>query len=253
MNQKITEELYKTKVNEVIVPCAKCSGRTAHEVVTSIDQFVEDTDCDVQWMKHYQIMRCKGCKIISFRDADLNSVEYIQAGDHEWDSRNYEELYPLCIEGRKYLGNSALGAALIWRFARGYCPPDTSINGVPLMLAYTVLPLMFNEDTRSKIISTQSSVYKFEEKYKDKYDLLYLIQGRAMGMRDLTRRSICIGISSGLLNLVPEDGSIYPIYQPVPRSVTRSAKELLKAAEKLGEWAKQFSLFEFSRTLHLDF
>lgn len=114
MSQRIVETLNKTKGDEVIVPCAKCSGRTAHEVVVSIDQSGEDTDYDVQWMQHYQIIRCKGCKLISFRDASSQSDEYVQVGEDEWESRIYEKLYPSRVEGRKDLGNDAR-----------YLPPDT--------------------------------------------------------------------------------------------------------------------------------
>lgn len=107
MSQKITEELNKTKGNEVIVPCAKCSGRTAHDVVASLDQSGEDTDDGIHWMHHYQIIRCKGCKLVSFRDANSNSEEYILVAEDEWESRVYEKLYPSRIEGRKDLGNDA--------------------------------------------------------------------------------------------------------------------------------------------------
>lgn len=107
MSQKITEELNKTKGNEVIVPCAKCSGRTAHDVVASLDQSGEDTDYDLQWVQHYQIIRCKGCKQVSFRDANSNSEDYIQVAEDEWESQIYEKLYPSRMEGRKDLGNDA--------------------------------------------------------------------------------------------------------------------------------------------------
>lgn len=107
MSEKIIEEQNKTQGDEVIVPCTKCSGRTAHEVIASLDQSGENTNYGVNWEQHYQIIRCKGCKIVSFRDANSNSDEYIQVGEDEWDLKIYERLYPSRIEGRKDLGQDA--------------------------------------------------------------------------------------------------------------------------------------------------
>ena len=149
--------------------------------------------------------------------------------------------------------NPALGAGLIWRFACGYCPPDSATDGVPFPLMFVVLPLLLNEDTQSEISSTRAGIYKFEEKYKDKYDLLYSIQGRAGAMRDLSMRSLSIGIATGLLTLVPENGDVWPNNVSAPRSAIQTVSDMLKSAEKLGGWARDVSLFELARTLHLEF
>lgn len=115
MSQKFTELENKTKGDEVNVPCSKCAGRTAHEVVASLDKFGEDTNYDVHWDQHYQIIRCKGCRTISFRDANSNSDEYVQVDENEWDIRIFEKLYPSRLEGRKDLGDDAR-----------YLPTDTN-------------------------------------------------------------------------------------------------------------------------------
>lgn len=105
MSQKVTEKLNKTQGQEVLVPCAKCNGRTAHEVVVSLDEAGEDTEYDMQWHQHYQVIRCKGCKVVSFRDANTNSEDYIQVGEDEYEYKVYEKLYPSRLEGRKDLGD----------------------------------------------------------------------------------------------------------------------------------------------------
>ena len=119
--------------------------------------------------------------------------------------------------------------------------------------SFIVLPLLLHEETRKEISSTRAGIYRFEEKYKEKYDLLYAIRNRVVAMRELSRSSIATGIASKLLTLVPDDGVIWPSNIPRPRNVSSSVNELFKAAEKLGSWAHQVSLFELSKTLHLNF
>jgi hypothetical protein len=149
--------------------------------------------------------------------------------------------------------NPALGAALIWRFSSGYCPADAAQEGVPFSLVFVVLPLILNEGIRTQISGTKAGLYKLEEKYKDRYDLLYSIQSRVLAMRELSRRSLQIGIASGLLTLVAEDGAVWPSRLALPNDSDQSLSDLFRAAEKLGTWARQVSLFEFSRTLHIEF
>jgi len=98
------EELNKSVGAEVSVPCIKCSGRTAHEVVASLDKSGHEPDYDLDWSHTYQIIRCKGCKELAFRDASSTSDDYIQIGEDEWELQENEKLFPSRIEGRRDLG-----------------------------------------------------------------------------------------------------------------------------------------------------
>lgn len=148
--------------------------------------------------------------------------------------------------------NPALGSAIIWKFSQGYCPKDSALEGVPLALAFIVLPMLLHEATRDQIASTNAGLFKFTDKYRDKYDLLFSIQDRILAMRELSRKSISMGISSGLLTLVPNDGALWPADVKQPKNLTNSIQSLLKNAEKLGCWSRQVSLFELTKTLHLE-
>jgi hypothetical protein len=114
MEHNFQEFLNKSQNNEVQVPCLQCTGSTAHEVVVSLDQSGHDSSCDVNWQQSYQIIRCKGCKFISFRDANTNSEDYVQIGHDEWEYAISEILYPSRIEGRRDLGDAVR-----------FLPPDT--------------------------------------------------------------------------------------------------------------------------------
>jgi hypothetical protein len=93
---------------EVTVPCVKCACRTAHEIVTSMDQSGYVEEADIHWDASSQIIRCKGCKSLSFRREASNSEDFIQIGDDEWVSDIDEKLYPPRVEGLKDLGTDVV-------------------------------------------------------------------------------------------------------------------------------------------------
>ena len=150
--------------------------------------------------------------------------------------------------------NPALGAVILWRFTCGYCP-ESSSNGIPLPLAYVVLPIAFHGRSLDEVIGTQigSGLRKFEEKFRDRGDLLLAIQPRMLAMRELTTRSIQIALGAGLLTLVSETATLWPrSYSAAPDS-GRSVANILKSAEKLGAWCKDLTLFEITGVLKVEF
>lgn len=102
------EVLNKSAGSEIQVPCIKCSGRTNHEVVVSVYQSGYDSDYDVHWIHDYQIIKCKGCKTLSYREISSTSEDYAQIGEDEWELQERERLFPSRIEGRKDLGDDAI-------------------------------------------------------------------------------------------------------------------------------------------------
>jgi len=90
------------------VPCTKCSGRTAHKVLASVDFDGEEKDGNwwFAWTEKYQIIQCQGCKSLSFRLAKSNS-EDIYPVDDQGNCEHAEDvsLYPPRIEGVEGLGD----------------------------------------------------------------------------------------------------------------------------------------------------
>jgi len=105
MASTIKEELGKSVGTEVLMPCTKCAGKTAHEVFASLDQSGTVTEYDIDWNHEYQIVKCKGCKTVSFRSASWSSENYIQIAEDEWELDISETLYPPRIDGIKDLGD----------------------------------------------------------------------------------------------------------------------------------------------------
>ncbi|PZQ16467.1 MAG: hypothetical protein DI564_07505 [Rhodanobacter denitrificans] len=103
MSQKVKEILNSTQGEEVFVPCVNCIGKTAHEIVLSLDKEGIDDEYGIDWSNHYQVIRCRGCKNVSFRDASTNSESYVRIAEDEFELKVYEKLYPSRLEDRKDL------------------------------------------------------------------------------------------------------------------------------------------------------
>lgn len=151
--------------------------------------------------------------------------------------------------------NPALGAALLWRFARGFSP-ESSPNGTPLPLAFVVLPLTFHAKSAEKVSSTLagSGLRKFEAKFSDddRGDELLALHPRVLAMRDLSLRSLRIALRSGLLTLSPKEATLWPRSRSTPPAEAKAVGELLKSAEKLGAWCRDVSLFEVAGLLKVE-
>ncbi|MGV0127803.1 three component ABC system middle component [Burkholderia gladioli] len=150
--------------------------------------------------------------------------------------------------------NPGLGAALIWRTVCGYYGSSNKTEGCPAVLAFLVLPVIFNEDLREVITKTfkSSGIRKFESKFVKQIDLLFSIQERADAMRDLSRRSLALSLSTGLLTLSTESALLWPRSTTFTRALPSEVLTLASAAEKLGMWAQQTSLRELTYSLRLE-
>lgn len=151
--------------------------------------------------------------------------------------------------------NPALGAVLIWRFVCGYAPQNDPRDGVPLPLSFVVLPVVLHERTREEVTSTRlsSGARKFEEKFRDRGDVLFALNQRAIGLRSLSLRSVRHVLAAGLLTLVPERGTLWPRSYAKPPVEANSVSELLAAAEKLGGWCGSLSVYEIAGILRVEF
>ena len=150
--------------------------------------------------------------------------------------------------------NPALGATLIWRSICGFYSESGKAAGAPATLAFLVLPIIFNQDLREVISSTRKSsgVRLFESKFDKQADLLMSIQDRAESMLELSRRSLGMSISAGLLSLTPATATLWPRSTTLPRALTSDISALTSAAEKIGAWAQQISLRELCFALRLE-
>jgi len=152
--------------------------------------------------------------------------------------------------------NSAFGAMLLWRCCSGYHTAHKSASPMPIPLLFIVPPILRHEETANMLIGTQqrSGLRKFIEKFHiastSKTDLVLAISPRARAMSPLTLSSLRIAIASNLLALDVSVAGVFPLSKTQPAlGIPGSVRPLLAAAEKLGAWFAQISLYEIELLL----
>lgn len=85
----------RSKDQAVSIRCAECNRSTEHRVMASLDKEVTesypDEDYWIGWRDNYQIVKCQGCKTVSFRHVNWHSeAEMPEYGE----SGITERLYP---------------------------------------------------------------------------------------------------------------------------------------------------------------
>jgi hypothetical protein len=102
----IDKEEFDLSVGEVIqIGCIECSNITNHEIIRSVSQTgseLIDPTYEIEWHQEHQIVKCKGCNTISFRQVYRDSEQADQNGnpyEHE------ELLFPDRSEGRSPMGD----------------------------------------------------------------------------------------------------------------------------------------------------
>lgn len=159
----------------------------------------------------------------------------------------------------RHVQNAALGATLIWRFSCGYAENQKTAEPPPIPLAFIVLPLLFHRDTCDLITHTQtrSNLATFVEKFSrpevSQSDVLLSLHGRVVAMRFLSRQSFQAAICARLITIIPSQGTFAPLSSASPSGVATSVRPMLGAAERLGTWCSNLTLFEVSTALKVDF
>lgn len=152
--------------------------------------------------------------------------------------------------------NPAIGAVILWRFAYGYYTAGNDFKQVPFPLMFIILPIIFREDLRNVISSTNKSsgLQKISEKlFKNKNsDLFFSIQDASIGYRSLTLSAISLAMSKKLITLSYKTALITP-NQIITNKIHKSSEDLWISAEKLGIWCSSLSLQEIGALLKVRF
>lgn len=167
---------------------------------------------------------------------------------------------PILNREVRAIQNPALGAVLIWRAASSYQQRHATASFMPLQLGFLVLPIVFHEETSELVTGTRtaSGLRKLTEKFRsaeeNKTDLLLAVSRRAVAMRALTWDSIRLGLSSNVLSLNTEAGTVMSLSDTALVSgVPHSVRPLLANAEKLGAWFAGLTLYEISLQIQVSF
>lgn len=162
---------------------------------------------------------------------------------------------PLLPSEIELVQNPALGAFLLWAFARAY--QGERAEEVPLLLCFLVLPLVLHGGSLTGIVSTRkaSGLTVFAAKLGEHREHLLAVHDRALALRTLTLRSIGLGAQSRLLSIDYEvatlRGNTLDGRRP-PRPPERM-KNLQPAAEKLGYWFSKVDVRQIASALRVEF
>lgn len=155
--------------------------------------------------------------------------------------------------------NPALGAVVLWRFARKYSESHALRAAAPLPLCALVLPMVWHAETADNIASTRegSGLRAFADKFSDTnashLDALLALHSRASRWRSKTMEALRMGFGSNLLRLDDKGGLIASDSAWSPAAHTQPVRIQTNAAEKLGTWFAAMSLQEISVALHVRF
>ena len=152
--------------------------------------------------------------------------------------------------------NSALGAVLLWRFARSYSDAHPFHAPAPFALSAIILPMVWLADTISHIGSTQigSGLRALADRLGDaQLDVLLALHDRAALWRGKTCAALRLGLGAGIFRLSSEAGLIASDTSWVPNAQTQAVRTQTAAAEKVGTWFASLTMREISLTLHIRF
>ena len=144
--------------------------------------------------------------------------------------------------------------------ARGFREGSGVHSGMPLSLAFLVLPIVLHSATYRLVAGTmkKSGLRYFADKFGDSQnaqsDLVLAIQKRAISLRPITFESLDLMLHSGLAILDYKKGEL-----SATDSLTRvlgliqAEKELHRDSEKLGYWFGLLTPFELTMILKVAF
>lgn len=151
--------------------------------------------------------------------------------------------------------NPALGALLLWRFAKAY--PESHLQKLdsPLPLAFIVLPLVWHPDTAEVIAGTltTSGLRKYAAKFTESEgarDVLIGINDRVAHLRPKTRAALRVALATGLVGVTP-DARIVSKLQSNEQGSNSTVLSMADNAEKLAAWFAPLSTHEVSLILHV--
>ena len=164
-------------------------------------------------------------------------------------------------EIEKLINNPSLGAYLLWAFCKKYQDHQEKRQDVPPAYLFCILTLLFDEDIRKVIASTQAakglrfSLAKLERTTSNKTDILYSISRKIELNKERSFESILVGLYYGILNINKDTGYIFSI---VSSNVNRFAppqelNDIIASAEKLGYWFSKHDALEIQEILRIKF
>lgn len=151
--------------------------------------------------------------------------------------------------------NPALGALLLWRFARSY--QGEVAREAPVHLGFLILPMVMHKGSRDEIASTRKSsgLTLFAAKLGEHRENLLAIHDRTRALRPLTLRSIGQGVQARMLSVDYQMATLHgnELESSEPPALPDPMKSMQAAADKLGVWFSKMDILQIAATLRVEF
>lgn len=149
--------------------------------------------------------------------------------------------------------NPTLGAYLLWSATRGYFSENS--EGMPLPLAFLVLPLALHWQSKSIGVGTSktSGLTLFAAKLGTHQEDLLAVHQRALALRALTLSSIALACASKLMAIDPASAQVLSLEVPKLPKPPESIQKLGALCDKFGAWFARLPSEQVSSILRIEF
>lgn len=150
------------------------------------------------------------------------------------------------------LMNPAIGSITISSFVEGYSENE---KGVPFILCFFAIPLVFQEDIRNTILSSNNFNSFLNKLKKNHNDRIALIHKNVKSLRYLTLKSLLISSSANLLKIDSKKGIVIgnkTLNLPTNYSENCFLNDVNIAANKLGKFFSKTQIRHIFQKLNVE-
>jgi hypothetical protein len=155
---------------------------------------------------------------------------------------------------QRVIQNTGLAAEAIWQAVHEAYEAKGRTEGVPLPIAFLVLPLTFHQRT-AKVLAAKTQPGALYKALADDREITVGLQMRMQAMSVRTFQALSIGFHTGLLRLdLDHQRQLIPgrKTQPVTHA-TDEVKTILNAAKRVGHAFAEMTLVQLSTQLNIRF
>jgi ABC-three component (ABC-3C) system Middle Component 3 len=155
---------------------------------------------------------------------------------------------------QRVVQNTSLASEAIWQAVYAAFEAKGRAEGVPLPLAFLVLPLAFHQRT-SMVLASKTQPGALYKALADDREITVGLQMRMQAMSDLTFQALSIGFHAGLLPLDQNrERQLIPGRSTPPVAhATDEVKGTMNAAKRIGQAFAELSLVQLCTHLNISF
>jgi ABC-3C biological conflict system middle component len=155
---------------------------------------------------------------------------------------------------QRVIQNTSLAAEAIWQAVHAAFEAKSRAEGVPLPLAFLVLPLVFHQRT-SMVLAAKTQPGVLYKALADDREITVGLQTRMQAMSDRTFQALSIAFDTGLLRLDQNrERHLIPGRSTPPIAhATDEVKVIMNASKRVGHTFAELTLVQICTHLNIGF